>query len=467
MTATQHQEKKSSTIRIVCTAVPILALLAGFAYWLYTGSAVRIASVVSAAALLFLFAVCLIRFVPQWQRAWSGEPIPAPNANAGRRSGRKRRMHPFFRIAFTVALSRIVLFLAAYLLLYRQNGYTGGVFDCLSLWASEGSNAADYLLLAARWYDAESGLLTLFPFYPALLRVLGYVFQNTLVTGLFVSNMAFVFAACLLYELALFDMERNAALRAVVYLCLLPGSLLFMQPLPDSLFLLLSVASLYFVRKKRYLFAALLGMFAAFTHLLGVLLLLPALIELIGELRTDRLIASDMRALSRAYTGRFLALLLIPAGFGLYLYINWQISGDPFRFIAAYRARGQGFSFFFQAAAQQILYLLQSLRDQNLHETVVLWGANLLALFGSLAILIPAIPRLRSSYSAYFLAAFALIAGVSPFVCLPRCLAMLFPLPLAFSCAAKKRIWHVLFMALLLAFLPVYLYAFVRGWRLG
>ena len=42
-------------------------------------------------------------------------------------------MHPFFRIAFTVALSRIALFLAAYLLLYRQNGYTGGVFDCLSL----------------------------------------------------------------------------------------------------------------------------------------------------------------------------------------------------------------------------------------------------------------------------------------------------------------------------------------------
>lgn len=466
---TKNADTKARRVRILCTLAPLAALMAGFAYWLYQGGAGRIASLVAAAALLFLFAVCLIRLVPQWQRAWSGDPLPAYCPEGGRRSARRARMHPFFKIAAAVALSRVLLFVAAYLIACRSSGYSGGVFDRLDLWNPERCDSRGYLWLAEHWYTAagsERFYLALFPFYPAVLRVLNYIFQNHLVTGLFVSNVALVFAACLLYELTLFDADRSTGLRAVKYLCIQPGCLPLSTPLPHSLFLLLSIACLYLVRKKRYAFAALTGMFAAFTLPLGILLLLPALMELIGDCIADRKLSQSGRALFFAYLPKFLSLLLIPVGLGLYLWINVQVSGEPFRFVS-YQAEywNHRLSFFFNTAAYQTTGLMQALGNGNVSEAIGLWGPNLAYLFGSLAILIPAVPRLRSSYTAYFLLYFALAAGSTGLLSAPRILTAAFPLPLALACASGKRWADLLLTLLCLGGLAIYLYAGVMQWH--
>ncbi|MEZ4627937.1 MAG: hypothetical protein R2912_07610 [Eubacteriales bacterium] len=72
--------------------------------------------------------------------------------------------------------------------------------------------------------------------------------NNYLVSGLIVQNLCCVLAY-LFHGLALMDTDKKGALRALKYLCILPASFLFSAPLSDSLFLLLSVACVYAVRK--------------------------------------------------------------------------------------------------------------------------------------------------------------------------------------------------------------------------
>ena len=108
---------------------------------------------------------------------------------------------------------------------------------------------------------------------------------------------------------------------------------------------------------------------------------------------------------------------------------------------------------------------MQALGNGNVSEAIGLWGPNLAYLFGSLAILIPAVPRLRSSYTAYFLLYFALAAGSTGLLSAPRILTAAFPLPLALACASGKRWADLLLTLLCLGGLAVYLYAGVMQWH--
>ena len=67
-------------------------------------------------------------------------------------------------------------------------------------------------------------LIVFLPLYPYLVRGLNFIVDNYLVSGLIVSNLCWVFAAYLFYELALMDTDKKGALRALKYLCILPAS---------------------------------------------------------------------------------------------------------------------------------------------------------------------------------------------------------------------------------------------------
>ena len=75
------------------------------------------------------------------------------------------------------------------------------------------------------------------------------------------------------------------ALAALVVLLLLlfPTSIFFNAVYTESLFLLLSVASVYFIRKGRYREAGILGFLAALTRVTGVLLFVLAAVEFFSQ----------------------------------------------------------------------------------------------------------------------------------------------------------------------------------------
>ena len=452
MTEHEHQQKKALRRRILFTSVPTVLLLAGFISYTRHGGADRILSLVTAAALLFFCCLALIRLVPQWQRAWSGEACSADPSETEKHRSHRIRICPVFHIFFAALLSRLAIFTAVYLLSVHFNGYRGGLLDQLGVWMPAGTRSADWISLAASWYPASGELTELFPFYPAAVRLFDLLFGNTLVSGLFVSSLAFSASAWLLYTLVQFDHDRGTAMTAVRWFCLLPAGLLLMLPTADSVFLMLCLCCMVLTRQKNYLAAGLFGAVAAFTRLSGLLLLLPVCIEFVADCRAREF--SDKQR-----TGVVLksvcGLLLIPLGTVLFAVINAGITGNALFFL---QNGDYAVGYFYDAAARHTASLLSALRNQVV-SSAVLHGMQLAHLVLPLLCLVAAIPRIRTSYSAYLLLYTMLTVGAQP-TDIPRLTVSAFPLCILFAAAIRKRFPRFLATVILLIGLLASVYAF-------
>jgi hypothetical protein len=246
-------------------------LSALFAYWIFTIAAgYTAASVISAGLTALLFGLLGMRCIDDFFYSISGALEIDMTANLGRRSLRRAYRHPVAALFLTLVLVRIAVFALAYAILVLQKGYMGGIADTMGLWIK--GDAPHYLGIAERWYVTEGDPrfhIVFFPFYPLVVRGMNLLLHNTFASGLFVSLVSTAGAGVLLYELALLDFGRVGAKRAVAFLMLLPAAFLLSAPMSDGLFLLLSIAVMLLARKKRFILAALLGGFAAFTRVLG------------------------------------------------------------------------------------------------------------------------------------------------------------------------------------------------------
>ena len=179
-----------------------------------------------------------------------------------------------------------------------------------------------------------------FPLFPLLLHLAAFVTGEFVITGMALSHVCFLVALFLLHRVALlFGFSADDADRSLFYLAVFPTSYFFSLPLPESLFLMLTIASFYFAKSERWLLAGLFGALASATRTTGVLLL-PALAVLYWEMY--RPLGSI-----RAWRKDGLALLLVPAGllsFMLYLHV---ITGNALAFKGAMAAWGRKAGFFF------------------------------------------------------------------------------------------------------------------------
>ncbi len=457
--------------RVLFTSVPLLVLFSAFAEWVLTSSPKNPLAVFAASAIAFLFALAGIRFIPQWMAAWSRKPWLPERPEAGRRSARKSRLHPTLQLLIALVLFRVFLFLLAYLISQLQQGYTGGLFDNLGIWNQLGTDSQHYLNIAEYGY-VNSGddrlLIVFFPLYPALVRFFAAIFGDYLVSGLFVSNVCWVFAAYLFYELALLDTDRKGALRALKYLCILPASFLFSAPLSDSLFLLLSVACVYAARKRLYLLAGVVGGLAAFTRMPGILLLVPTVFELVGEILREQPLHRSNSPNDRRWrlqkVGSALALLLIPVGLLAYFHVNSRVTGNALMFLTYQREHWhQQLGWFFGSAATIVDNATTNFAD-NAKMLWGLWIPSILFLFGSLSLVTTAQNKLRASNVAYFLAYYAVCMGATWLLSAPRYLTAAYPLALALGALTQKRWADRLATIVCIVLFVLYLIAFVFQW---
>ena len=453
--------------RVLFTSVPLIVLFSAFAEWVLTKAPHDPLAVIAAVVSAFLFALLGIRFIPQWMAAWSGKPWLPVRVEEGQRSARRQRMHPMLQLVFYLALFRVLLFVLAYLLSLLKSGYAGGLLDSLGIWNQLGTDSQHYLNIAQNGYvnTGDDRLLIVFlPLYPYLVRAFHAVFQNYLVSGLIVSNLCWVFAAYLLYELALMDTDRKGALRALKYLCILPASFLFSAPLSDSLFLLLSVACVYAVRKNIYPLAGAVGFLAAFTRMPGILLFVPACFELVGSIiREAPAHRTDTRWKWRT-TGNALSLLFIPAGLLLYLYVNYRVTGNATMFLT-YQSEHwhQQLGWFFGTMATIVNSATTSFSN-NPQMLLGLWIPNIAFLIASLGIVIVAQNKLRASNVAYFIAYYVVCMGATWLLSAPRYLTAAYPLALALGAITEKKSVDRIVTLVCCALFVLYLFAFVNQW---
>jgi hypothetical protein len=194
-----------------------------------------------------------------------------------------------WRVLAAAAVTRLVLGVIASLSTYvfkiqssswtlryprYAEAYHGALGHLLNVWARW--DGVWYIKIAHSGYASADGSTAFFPLYSVLLRYGSYLFDGNLVfTGIIIS-LACYFAACVfLYKLVLMDFSPRVAYWSVMYISVFPTAFFFQAVYSESLFLLVSVACLYWARGGRWRLAGLAGLLATLTRSSGVLLFVP------------------------------------------------------------------------------------------------------------------------------------------------------------------------------------------------
>lgn len=165
-----------------------------------------------------------------------------------------------------------------------------------------------------------------FPLYPLLMRALGALVEDALVAGLLISNAALLLATMLLYRLAAESWGQAVAERGVWYFLIFPAAFFGAAVYSESLFLLAAVGALYFARRGYWEAAALLGIAAALTRLMG-LIVAPMLLAEWWMQRRERPVET------RPSWTALLAALVVPLGTLAYAFYLYRAFGDPLAFV--------------------------------------------------------------------------------------------------------------------------------------
>jgi hypothetical protein len=322
-------------------------------------------------------------------------------------------------------------------------------------------DAAYYLSIASHGYASKSVLPVFFPLYPLLIHGLSYLTGSDAIAGVAISWASFGVALVLLHRLAELELGKRAADATVLLLAFTPLSFFFTAVYTESLFLLLSVGTIYAARRERWALAGILGALATLTRVTGILLVVPILI---------------MHLPSRRRPGRHLGwVLLMPAALVGYLAF---LAASGFSWLAPFQDEAHwdrvstgpigGITSAVATAIQSTAAIVrgsQPIYDPTRYgplspaaESVFL----LLILLLAGVILVSCLRRLPLEYGAY--GAMALMMCVSspvvqqPLVSLDRYVLTIFPLYMAAGAWIAKRHLErpaVLIGAILLAFYTV------------
>ncbi|KUP22766.1 hypothetical protein [Paenibacillus sp. DMB5] len=454
-------EKYNKGISVIFAAI----MLAAGLYWAAHVSSWTIMGTVAAAACYGLFVLTGLRAIPALTGYITAGRI---QQYAGLEAAEDLRRQAWTKIVVWVLLSRLLMAVAAYAFLILKNGYTGGLIDHLNeAWHIKGIDAPSYLGIAENWYVTEGDPrfhIVFLPFFPILIKVAHFFTDNYLAAGYTVANLCTVAFALVAYELAVLDMDRKEALRVVKYMFIFPAAFFFLLPMTESLFLLLSLLSIYLVRKKKWLFGCLCAALAGFTRSPGVLLAVPIAIELWrGLAETHK--SAHKKAFKRKLAAAAGCLAIVPLGLLAYLYINYAVYGNALQFSIYQREHWfQRQYLFFDTVRYQMEYAVGKFKEGDSRSFLGLWLPNLLAIFTTLYVMFKSAGKLHPSYTAYMIVYFVFVTGPTWLLSAPRYLAAAFPLAFAVVLLTKDKAKDSAVTVLCIVGSLLYLGLFVWGY---
>ncbi len=135
-------------------------------------------------------------------------------------------------------------------------------------------DTAWYLKIAAFGYDPADGTASFSPLYPWLIRGLGALTGDFLLSALLISNLAALAVFILFYEVSLAEgLTSDQAAAAVLSLALFPSTFFLFAAYTDSLFLALALGAWLSARRRYWLAAGILGGLATLARLQGGILM--------------------------------------------------------------------------------------------------------------------------------------------------------------------------------------------------
>src|SRR5579859_5207543 len=211
--------------------------------------------------------------------------------------------------------TRLVLLLITYVMyiLLTAKKYSSTPVDIVALFTSWNHwDAVNYTRIAQYGYQSVFDL-AFFPLFPFLIACISHVLGSWsyVLVGTILSNAALFGALCVIYHLISKRVSNTIAHRTLLYLCIFPTAFFFFAAYNESLYLLLAAGTFLALEHERWWLAGLLGLLAALTRSIGVLLIVPYLYEL--WVRRERTLA-HLPAILKS----LLPCILIPLGTGLY-----------------------------------------------------------------------------------------------------------------------------------------------------
>ncbi len=399
---------------------------------------------------LALFVLICIQFVPRWLSFWKKDnSVIVPTVTC-----EKGLMPKLFCLFLLVD----VIYLLLVSVIPKPLDQPQGIQFWLCLDSDHYINIArdGYLSTGDRSRIVE---LVFLPGYPLLVRLVSFVVRNELYAGLVTSGLCFASMGCAFYKLLRLDFDHKTAMRTIKYLLICPGVFFFVAPMSESLYLLVCILCLYWVRTGKVALGCIAGAVASFTRSVGLALVVPVFFELVHQGAQY----ADARSIRR-HIGRSTSLLIIPLGFAAYCAISYFVSGNPLQFME-YQSNhwGQEFGYFFAKVADQFERVIKccELRHPNL---IGMWLPNFISCFGSLVIMNITVKKLRPTYTAWFVIYYAFTIGATALLSGPRYLLVCFPLMLSLGLLTKNKYVDRIMTVLCIVSALIYTYAFVMRW---
>ena len=327
-------------------------------------------------------------------------------------------------------LFRIIVFIFSILIFYTMviHDYSDGfrINDVLNAWKQW--DASNYIRISEGYesYTEEGDYITIvfFPLYPCFIKLLNYIIQNQILSGMIVSSICYSLSCVYLYNLVSLDYGKRIAKNTVILLSIFPYSFFFGAIMSESTFLLFSIMSMYYIRTHKWFKASLFGFLTSLSRMMGFILIIPAAIEVCEEYQIFQHI-KDIKYIFKTILPKLLVLLFIPMGIVVFLLINYRLTGDFFYFVDIdMKWYSQGYSHFFKIFNQLIEYI----QYYDIGMKLGMWIPFLCIVILSYLVLITGVRKHRTIYSTYLLGYIIINTGLAWPLSIGRYFTCAFPL---------------------------------------
>lgn len=316
----------------------------------------------------------------------------------------KKECFEVFGSAIVIRIVMLLFAAVAICLFMEQQSLTLKAFlDRFVVW-----DAQWYTSIAEGGYkkymqDGQPITLVFFPLYSYMMRYLGIVLGDIRVAGLVISILCYAFGCCFMYAFTCRNYGKEVAKKAVLYLSISPFGFFFGTIMTEGLFFMLICMCLYFMNENKWALFAIVGIFCALTRMQGILIIIPACIHWFEEYKPiESIRKKDWKTFWQNLVKRLLWIPVPIIGILIYLYVNYRVTGDAFKFLEyqkgnwthQYQYIGKALILDFQNAFTGDLTMLR----------VGLWIPQALFFLLGLGLCIYAVKRFENKLIAYLLA---------------------------------------------------------------
>ena len=314
-----------------------------------------------------------------------------------------------------------------------------------------------YLIIAGGGYTVDNA--GFFPLFPLIINAVSSVFGSVQAfdlrqyfAALILVSIFFASALLFIYKLVRLDYDSNVAMLTIIFILIFPTSFFFASIYSESLFLLLTILSFYFARKKKWILASIFASLLTATRIVGIAIL-PALIF-------------EFIKVEKKFSSKALSLLLIPLGVLGYMYFNFLQWGNTLQFI---KAQGNLQN---ERSVEQIILFPQTIFRYfkiltSVSPSIYEWWIALLEIsafvFAAVLLYIAWKKKIRTSYLIFSIAAFLIPASSGTFTGLPRYVLILFPIFIALA-LVKNKILKISYAIIAIILLFILFALFSKGY---